>query len=70
MFLGLIARAEALAAERAARRRSRIAADAAAGAPAGVSVEEGGDGVVLAGPGLARRWLRDSRLRAFVETLR
>jgi len=70
MFDGLLARAATLGADAAARRRSRIAATAAADVPPGMTVREVAQGIVIAGRGLSRRRLRDSRLRAFLESLR
>jgi hypothetical protein len=70
MFETLTARAAALADQAAERRRRRIAAAARAAAPRGLAVSEEGEAIVLAGPRLGLRRLRDSGLRAFLETLR
>ena len=63
MFEKLTIHGAALA-DGAARRRRRALAEAlAADPPAGVNVSEEEEGVVLSGPGLARRLALDPALR-------
>jgi hypothetical protein len=64
---GLEARAEALAERRTHQVKSALADALKAQAPAGVRIEEGPEGVALAGRGLIRRWAIDPALRWLVE---
>jgi 5-enolpyruvylshikimate-3-phosphate synthase len=65
-----IERARLRGAERARRHARRLAQAAAEAAPAGVAVEESGDGFALAGPGLKRRLALEPALRWLVERVR
>lgn len=62
MMEGLEARARDAGARAAVRAAERLA-DAAGEKLPGVSVKAEGARVVISGPGLARRWLRDPALR-------
>ncbi|MEA3051137.1 MAG: hypothetical protein QOG72_40 [Sphingomonadales bacterium] len=66
MFERLIRRGEALAEQAARRRRDDLAEALREEAPAGVEVSEEGDGVVLGGRDLVRRFALDPALRWLV----
>ncbi|HEY0113530.1 MAG TPA: hypothetical protein VGB59_10315 [Allosphingosinicella sp.] len=66
MFERLMMGAAAMAERRAAARRARLAGSLRGEVPRGVSAEEAGEAVVLAGRGLKRRFALDPALRWFL----
>ena len=63
MFEKLLVRAERMARRRASERAHELADRLAVELPRGIRAERDGDGVVIGGRGIARRFALDAKLR-------